>query len=159
MITLDLVSRERTKLYSISKYLFLISLVVIFFSVIYLDSGILITILTILLLTSLILISYVKEHKEIGVISFSEDHIKVKITDSKEGIFHVSELRDINLTIDSYKKSVVMGTALNFRERSSGLGNYLKFKDKSGVNHSYEFFIETESQMKALKNYKKHIVA
>lgn len=156
-IKLQLVSSKRTLASKLSKYIFIGSFVALLLSIFLLDgSQVLNGVLVVILFLAGISLGLVKEHRDIGDIELFEDRIIICsfLEDNSETSFLLSEIENLKLLIKSYRTKMIIGTALDFNKGSSGLGNYLRFKDGSDVYHSYEFFIETKSQMKSLKDYK-----
>lgn len=161
MLNLPIVSGRRTSAYRVMKALLIALVVLLVASIFFFNlSGVFIALICLGVLVSEVSLSHIKEHIEIGEIIFSNNETFTIRRDGNqpETTYQIDEIKNFELVISTYKKAVTSGVSFVY-EGTSGLGNYLKFKDKSGVNHSYEFFIKTESQMKSLRNYKKHLMA
>jgi len=156
-IKLQLISNKRTLVSILIKYTFIGSFAFLI-ALIFLFEGsqVLNGVLVAIVFLSGILLGLVKEHQEIGEIELFEDRITVNsiLDDTPKTSFLLSKIENLELLIKSYRTKLIIGTALDFNKGSSGLGNYLKLKDQFGVHHSYEFFIESKSQMESLKDYK-----
>ncbi|WMN11721.1 hypothetical protein QYS49_39380 [Marivirga salinae] len=151
-----IVSSKRTKTYLLTLIFFVLSLIAILLAVFVFDANRNINgILAVCLSLSLILLAYVKQYIEIGVMELSTSGsltIRSRVIGSHH--LNLNQLKNLKLTLSSYERKVITGLAFS-NEGTTGLGNYLKFTTQNRNNFQIEIFIKTKNQFEFLEKIKR----